>query len=65
MITPTLAVDHATGPSPAEQAEGLEQLRALENGHRIHCAVIEGWASTPVDVPADIGAVEARLNAGR
>ncbi|MBW2267834.1 MAG: 3-deoxy-manno-octulosonate cytidylyltransferase [Deltaproteobacteria bacterium] len=49
--------------TPAEQAEGLEQLRALENGHRIRCAVIEGWESTPVDVPADIGAVEARLRA--
>jgi 3-deoxy-manno-octulosonate cytidylyltransferase (CMP-KDO synthetase) len=47
--------------TPAERAEGLEQLRALENGHRIRCAIIEGWASTPVDVPADIGAVEARL----
>jgi 3-deoxy-manno-octulosonate cytidylyltransferase (CMP-KDO synthetase) len=50
--------------TPAERAEGLEQLRALENGHRIRCAIIEGWASTPVDVPADIGAVEARLREG-
>lgn len=49
----------------AEQAEGLEQLRVLENGRRIRCAVIENWHSTPVDVPADIGAVEARLRAGR
>ena len=49
--------------TPAEQAEGLEQLRALENGRRIRCAVIEGWESTPVDVPADIFAVEAKLAA--
>jgi 3-deoxy-manno-octulosonate cytidylyltransferase (CMP-KDO synthetase) len=31
--------------APAERAEQLEQLRALENGHRIRCAVIEGWRS--------------------
>jgi 3-deoxy-manno-octulosonate cytidylyltransferase (CMP-KDO synthetase) len=51
--------------TPAERAEGLEQLRVLENGQRIRCAVIEGWQSTPVDVPADIGAVEARLRQDR
>ena len=47
--------------TPAEQAEELEQLRALEHGHRIRVAVIEGWRSVPVDVPADIASVEARL----
>ena len=47
--------------TPAEQAEGLEQLRALENGYRIRCAAVDGWESTPVDVPADVYAVEARL----
>ena len=46
---------------PLERAEGLEQLRALEHGHRIRCAVIEGWSSTPVDAPEDVAAVEARL----
>src|SRR5262245_15520187 len=55
---PTLA------PTPAERAEGLEQLRALEHGHPIRCAVIERWTSAAVDVPADIAIVEARL-AGR
>ena len=49
--------------TPAEQAEELEQLRALEHGHRIRCAVVEGWTSTPVDVPADVARVEARLAA--
>jgi len=49
--------------TPAEQAEGLEQLRALEHGRRIRVAVIEGWESLPVDVPADVAAVEARLRA--
>ncbi len=45
----------------AERAEGLEQLRALEHGFRIRCAVIEGWQSVPVDVPADVARVEALL----
>jgi len=44
-----------------EQSEKLEQLRALEHGHRIRCAVVEGWRSAPVDVSRDIAAVEARL----
>jgi 3-deoxy-manno-octulosonate cytidylyltransferase (CMP-KDO synthetase) len=48
-------------PTPAERAEQLEQLRALENGHRIRCAVVEGWHGIPVDVPADVARVEARL----
>lgn len=47
--------------TPAEQAEELEQLRALENGHRIRVAEIEGWTSVPVDVPADVARVEAVL----
>jgi 3-deoxy-manno-octulosonate cytidylyltransferase (CMP-KDO synthetase) len=52
--------------TPAEQAEALEQLRALEHGFRIRCAVVEGWRSVPVDVPADVEAVESRLRgAGR
>jgi 3-deoxy-manno-octulosonate cytidylyltransferase (CMP-KDO synthetase) len=45
----------------AERAEGLEQLRILEHGHAIRCAVIEGWQSVPVDVPADVARVEAML----
>jgi 3-deoxy-manno-octulosonate cytidylyltransferase (CMP-KDO synthetase) len=48
-------------PTPLERAEALEQLRALEHGHRIRCAVVEGWRSVPVDVPADVALVEARL----
>jgi 3-deoxy-manno-octulosonate cytidylyltransferase (CMP-KDO synthetase) len=47
--------------TPAEQAEELEQLRALENGHRIRVAEIEGWTSIPVDVPEDVAKVEAAL----
>ncbi len=48
-------------PSPAEISEQLEQLRALENGHRICCARVEGWTSVPVDVPDDVPRVEAAL----
>jgi 3-deoxy-manno-octulosonate cytidylyltransferase (CMP-KDO synthetase) len=52
--------------TPAERAEGLEQLRALEHGHAIRCGVIEGWRSLPVDVPEDLPQVEAALEkAGR
>jgi 3-deoxy-manno-octulosonate cytidylyltransferase (CMP-KDO synthetase) len=47
--------------TPAERAEGLEQLRALEHGFAIRCAVVEGWCSVPVDVPGDVAAVEALL----
>ena len=47
--------------SPAEQAEELEQLRALENGYRIRVAEIQGWKSVPVDVPEDVAIVEAAL----
>lgn len=50
--------------TPAEQAEELEQLRALENGHRIRVAEIEGWTSVPVDVPQDVARVEAALRRG-
>ena len=51
----------ALAQGEAERAEGLEQLRALEHGFRIRCAVVEGWHSIPVDVPADVARVEAAL----
>jgi 3-deoxy-manno-octulosonate cytidylyltransferase (CMP-KDO synthetase) len=47
--------------TPAERTEELEQLRALENGHRIRAALVEGWTSVPVDVPEDVPIVEAAL----
>jgi len=58
---PFLARFLALAPGEAESAEGLEQLRALEHGFAIRCAVIEGWRSVPVDVPADVAKVEAAL----
>jgi 3-deoxy-manno-octulosonate cytidylyltransferase (CMP-KDO synthetase) len=51
----------ALEPTALELAEGLEQLRALEHGHRIRCATVREWRSLPVDVPADIARVEARI----
>ncbi len=48
-------------PTPLERAEQLEQLRALENGFAIGCAVVQGFRSVPVDVPEDVATVEARL----
>lgn len=45
----------------AEQAEGLEQLRALEHGHAIAVGRVEGWCGVPVDVPGDVARVEQAL----
>lgn len=46
--------------SPLEQAERLEQLRALENGIDIVVAQVE-YDSVGVDVPEDVARVEALL----
>jgi 3-deoxy-manno-octulosonate cytidylyltransferase (CMP-KDO synthetase) len=48
--------------SPLEEAERLEQLRALEEGITIGVAVVEG-AGPGVDTPADVVAVERLLRA--
>jgi 3-deoxy-manno-octulosonate cytidylyltransferase (CMP-KDO synthetase) len=50
-------------PTALERAESLEQLRALESGHPIGVAIVEGWRSVPVDVPDDVARVEAALRA--
>ena len=46
-------------PTPLEQTESLEQLRALENGVRVHVLVTK-HGSPGVDTPADAEAVAAR-----
>ncbi len=49
-------------PTPLEQAEGLEQLRALQ--HRIPIRVLRCETANPgVDTPADLQRVENYLNA--
>jgi 3-deoxy-manno-octulosonate cytidylyltransferase (CMP-KDO synthetase) len=49
-------------PTPLEQAESLEQLRALENGIRIK-VVTGSYRPVAVDRPADIAHVERHLAA--
>jgi len=46
--------------SPLEQAEKLEQLRALENGIRIAVVKVD-YESVGVDVPEDVARVETLL----
>ncbi|GDX39976.1 3-deoxy-manno-octulosonate cytidylyltransferase [Armatimonadota bacterium] len=48
----------ALAPTPLEQTEGLEQLRALENGYRIRMVRIEK-APIGVDTPEDLARVRA------
>lgn len=52
----------AAPPSPLEQLEKLEQLRALEMGCRIHVRIVPA-AGVGVDTPADVPAAEAALRA--
>ena len=50
----------ATPPCPLEQAEKLEQLRALYMGARIK-VLKTSYAGTGVDTPDDVAKVEARI----
>ena len=47
-------------PTPLSNFEQLEQLRALEHGHPIHCIVARGLG-IGVDVPEDVAKVELLL----
>jgi 3-deoxy-manno-octulosonate cytidylyltransferase (CMP-KDO synthetase) len=46
---------------PLEQAEGLEQLRALFNGMRIRVVEGQGAGGVAVDTPADLERVRALM----
>jgi 3-deoxy-manno-octulosonate cytidylyltransferase (CMP-KDO synthetase) len=46
---------------PLEQAEGLEQLRALAAGMRIRVVPLDGEAGLAVDTPEDLERVRALL----
>ena len=47
-------------PSPLEQAEGLEQLRALEHGMVVRVAVVDyrGRTHWSIDAPGDVAVAE-------
>ena len=49
-------------PTPAEQFEALEQLRALGHGHRIAVALWDGPMEPGVDTAADLERVRKRLS---
>ena len=51
------------GPSPLELTEGLEQLRALEHGHRIK-VLISPTPSFGVDTPEDLDRIRELLAKG-
>ena len=55
-----LSLFHSLPMSKLEEIEKLEQLRALENGHKIKIA-ISHYDSVEVDVPDDIRKCEQRL----
>ncbi len=50
--------------SSLEKAEGLEQLRALENGMRIDVVTVEGFQGIGVDKPEDLERAESLIKDG-
>jgi 3-deoxy-manno-octulosonate cytidylyltransferase (CMP-KDO synthetase) len=52
----------ALPPSPLEEAEGLEQLRALHHGFRIRVVPVAGRAAVAVDTAADLQRVRTLMD---
>jgi len=52
-------------PSPLEEAEELEQLRALHHGLRIRVVALAGESGIAVDTPEDLERVRALLSPGK
>jgi 3-deoxy-manno-octulosonate cytidylyltransferase (CMP-KDO synthetase) len=52
-------------PVPLEEAEGLEQLRALHHGIRIRVVPVEASAGVAVDTPADLERARALMDPRR
>jgi 3-deoxy-manno-octulosonate cytidylyltransferase (CMP-KDO synthetase) len=52
-------------PTPLEECEKLEQLRALEHGMRIHLAVLSEAPPAGVDTPEDLERARAALTSAR
>ena len=57
---PTLLQFVKWKPTPLERAESLEQLRALENGVKVH-VLITAAGSPGIDTPEDATALEQKL----
>ena len=55
----------AAPPTALERSERLEQLRALEIGLRIDCALVDGPAPNGVDTPEDLEAARALYKRAR
>jgi 3-deoxy-manno-octulosonate cytidylyltransferase (CMP-KDO synthetase) len=57
-----LAAYTSLTPSPLEQFESLEQLRALWHGYRIQVALTKGAPEPGVDTPEEAKRMQARFN---
>jgi len=62
---PALLRFAALPPSPLEEAEGLEQLRALEHGMEMQVVMFDGEPGVAVDTPEDLERVRGLVEQAR